>query len=486
MSEKGTRIAYTMPDLATVADVVNGARQWAILEGHVLERLADIPSKTVRTVPTSPPYYGLRAYGTNPQLWGGDPRCSHELTETAGAKLMTGGTGEASGKQITNAGSQYGNAFVETATGNARGATCTLCGAWRGELGSEPTVERFVGNIVQIFRELRRVMTDDGTLWLNMGDAYSGSGKGPTGHNGVGDQEQRQGFVSRGAGSVAYGSPDAKNLMLTPERTAFGLQGYAVVPGRWLLDIADRLAGGQDIAAVVLEMRERAAWTCALEAFTIRSHIWAKPGPMPESVTDRPTSAWEHVWLCAKRRRYYYDAEAIREDSDWPTSSGSFDGRQGGARDTAIAGGAGRVERWLPGQGRNARNVWFISHSGQPYDYCAGCRTLYIGDRRRMVLTAKVKTPAGKTRTVRKCPACLQTDKWLAHYASFPPDLPRRCILAGSQPGDIVLDPFSGSGTTVIEALNLGRRGIGIELQSDYADLSRQRIVGDAPMFSGL
>jgi site-specific DNA-methyltransferase (cytosine-N4-specific) len=172
--------------------------------------------------------------------------------------------------------------------------------------------------------------------------------------------------------------------------------------------------------------------------------IWHKPNPMPESVTDRPTKAHEYLFLLTKGARYFYDAEAIREESD--PNQEEHNRRYARPYDNAerIAGGqpgnvnhVGMHARPGPG-GRNARSVWTI--------------------------------------TTRPFPE--------AHFATFPPELPERCIRAGSREGDTILDPFAGAGTTGLVALRLNRRFIGIELNPEYAAMAERRITGDAPLFN--
>jgi DNA modification methylase len=164
--------------------------------------------------------------------------------------------------------------------------------------------------------------------------------------------------------------------------------------------------------------------------------IWSKPNPMPESVTDRPTSAHEHVFLLTKQARYFYDAAAIAEASDYPPGSrddvkrGRFDGKGADPRGQE----AFRAIR----ETRNARNVWTIAT--QPYSG--------------------------------------------AHFATMPPDLAERCIKAGSKPGDAILDPFGGAGTTGLVAHRLARSATLCELNPEYARLARERIHGDAPLLS--
>jgi hypothetical protein len=160
---------------------------WEIKQGHVMEKLREIPEKSIQCVITSPPYWGLRAYGTDPQVWGGEKDCEH-VWHIILRERQTGGDGTASSKQVSNSGSQLAKTPWEQ-------STCTKCGAWKGELGSEPNPYMFVEHMVEVFRAVKRVLRDDGVCFINITDSYSGSGKGPTGKSGVGNHETRQGFV---------------------------------------------------------------------------------------------------------------------------------------------------------------------------------------------------------------------------------------------------------------------------------------------------
>jgi DNA modification methylase len=217
-----------------------------VLVGHVLARLADLPDESVHCVVTSPPYYGLRSYGTAPQVWGGDPNCRHEWGNSAGKLRSKTDTGNVRSARDWN---QF-----EASNGNF-----CHCGAWRGDLGLEPTPELFIAHMVEVFREVRRVLRRDGTLWLNIGDGYFGTGKGPTPPTGF-----------HGAAGVPY-----------PTKGVYSLPGYK---SKDLMMIPAQLA---------LALRADGWW--------LRSEIvWAKKAPMPESCTDRPTCAHEKVFLFAK------------------------------------------------------------------------------------------------------------------------------------------------------------------------------------------
>jgi DNA modification methylase len=253
------------------------------------------------------------------------------------------------------------------------------------QIGLESTPDEYVAELVAVFREVRRVLADDGTLWLNLGDSYAAGGmSNPSGKSTL------KGGKDRGASgySLSRTAPAGlkpKDLVGIPWRVAFALQA---------------------------------------DGWYLRSDIiWHKPNPMPESVTDRPTSAHEHVFLFAKSERYFYDADAIAEQATGRASGNGF------VRDHRIAHGKGSENQWEGAETRNARNVWRI------------CSKPYSG----------------------------------AHFATMPPALAKRCILAGSRVGDTVLDPFFGSGTTGQCAEKLGRGWVGCELQEDYADLIKER-----------
>ena len=272
-----------------------------------------------------------------------------------------------------------------------------------GQIGLEPTPDAYVAEMVAVFREVRRVLRDDGSLWLNIGDSYAGGagGRGDSGHRADG----ASGGMTAKLGSVrirrSSGSAKPKDLLGIP----------------WMLAFALRADG-----------------------WYLRSDIiWHKPNPMPESVTDRPTSAHEHVFLLSKQPSYFYDAAAIKEDCS-PTSHGSPNVSPGW-KNTALGQGDGKLGKWTAEQmaaGRNCRNVWTIAT--QPYSG--------------------------------------------AHFATMAPELAERCIKAGTKLGDMVLDPFGGAGTTALVADRLNRNCTLIELNPQYAAIARHRVADDAGMFA--
>ena len=262
-----------------------------------------------------------------------------------------------------------------------------------GQIGLEPTPEEYVAKMVEVFREVRRVLRDDGTLWLNLGDSYSrGDRKSvPTqrGEAASSKDEDKYCFDSPAAMLGDHPTIKPKDLIGIPWRVAFALQADG-----WYLR--------QDI-------------------------ICSKPNPMPESVTDRCTKAHEYIFLLSKSPRYYYDAEAVREDAVKYGTPGHL---QGGSGERAGTREGLRGASWEAAAGRNKRSVWTVTTKPYPN----------------------------------------------AHFATFPPELIEPCVLAGCPVGGCVLDPFSGSGTTGEVALQWGRKYIGIELNKTYVKLSERRI----------
>lgn len=261
-----------------------------------------------------------------------------------------------------------------------------------GQLGLESTPQEFVENLCLVFDEVSRVLADDGTLWVNLGDSYAGSGKG--GQSAAKRSENWQ--------------PEYANKVLVPE----GLKAKDLVGIPWRFAFA---------------MQDR-GW------YLRQDIIWAKPNPMPESVTDRCTKSHEYVFLLTKNPRYYFDHEAIKEPlaessigrlkQDIDNQVGS-ERANGGAKKNGTMKARGDIDG-----GRNKRSVWTVTTKGYKE----------------------------------------------AHFAVYPPELITPCVLAGSGEGDTVLDPFSGSGTTGEVALQNGREYIGVELNPDYAELSQRRI----------
>lgn len=253
-----------------------------------------------------------------------------------------------------------------------------------GQVGLEESPDQYVQKIVEVFREVRRVLRDDGTLWVNLGDSYAGSWGNYGGHNrGKGTQRQ-----------ITVGS-------LVPNPAYDGLENWRPPASKKLAGIKEK-----DLIGIPWSV----AFALRADGWFLRSDIiWAKPNPMPESVKDRCTRSHEYIFMFSKSRRYYYDSAAIAEDT---VSAGVKTGSS---------------------KKKNKRDVWFVS------------------------------------------PAQFEG----AHFATYPPKLVEPCVLAGCPQGGTILDPFCGSGTTGVVALNHGRNFIGLELNPEYAEMSRNRILSE-------
>jgi len=478
--------------------------------GDVLETLRQRPARSVDCVVTSPPYWGLRDYGTG-EWNGGDPDCDHlkpVTTMNVGFNERWGqGAGER--KQETKNAGQYRE-------------VCPRCGALRSDqqIGLEATMDEYIERMVEIFREIWRVLTDHGTVWLNLGDSYvSVPGKqGIPGKQGATGQMAPRTIaqVRDRKAAAGMGAPQRppsveglkqKDLCMIPARVAIALQA---------------------------------------DGWYLRSEIvWSKSNPMPESITDRPTKAHEMIYLLTKKPRYYFDQEAVREPAEWARWGDQTNGKHEGtgtaaswigskskaelqARATpsweerkeagAIRGnlaangnvGAG-TQRSVhgeglshdlgdPARGRNIRTVWEIPT--QPYaeahfatyptalvEPCvkAGCpvqvcRTCGKPSERIVESSKSFESGSGKSG---RLPTGKQDLRGGEDNST--PDIRMGPVLETRTVGwtdcghddwrlGVVLDPFAGSGTTLVVARRLGRSSIGIELNPEYAELARGRL----------
>jgi DNA modification methylase len=350
-----------------------------------------IRNGVVQIVVTSPPYWGLRDYGLPPLIWGGDAACVHEW-----------GYAQIANDGVKTRWTHNPESLRDQTPGREAAHTCLHCHAWRGCLGLEPTPELYVEHLVTVFREVRRVLRDDGTLWLNLGDSYATSvrGEGGTERGLHADRRTRYDLNQHFAPLHVRHGLKPKDLVGIPWRVAFALQ-----------------ADGWYLRADI---------------------IWAKPNPMPESVTDRPTKAHEYLFLLAKSERYYYDAEAIKESlapstvddpRQWDPDYQEIRIRNRGGRTDGFTSGSSLLK--ASGNRRNRRSVWTIAT--QPFSE--------------------------------------------AHFATFPLELVRPCILAGCPVAGLVMDPFCGTATVGEACASLGRRFLGLDLSATYlGSMARDRI----------
>ena len=370
-----------------------------ILRGNCVELMAAMPEQSVHCCVTSPPYWGLRDYGTAPLIW---PAISY--SPLAGLP------------------------------------ECVHVPAMDASLGLEPTLEAFIGHMLLVFREVRRVLRDDGTCWVNMGDSYAGSrcGGNSDAITGEGRDEavtakQKMRTASRRRDNEPIPRSDVrvlglkpKDLCMQPHRLALALQA----DGWWVR---------QDV-------------------------VWSKPNPMPESTRDRCTKSHEYVFHLAKAEHYYFDQDAILEPASPGTharlSQKNLLAQAGSTRAHAGAktnGPMKAVSRKLANAGSGTKN-------NDSFD--AAMAVMPEFRNKRSVWSVPTESFTG------------------AHFATFPTKLIEPCILAGCPPGGTVLDCFGGSGTTGMVADRLQRNAVLCELNASYVQLAEQRVRGDAGLFA--
>ena len=436
----------------------------SILQGEVREALRQLPEDSIHCVVTSPPYWGLRDYGIRPVLWGGDESCIHDRATVPPRR-------EGSPEGVRNHASiQAGHRGANIKLPATR--VCSSCGGWFGQAGPRTDPDLFVDHLASVFDEVRRVLRSDGTLWLNLGDTYPTDSAVRGSSREVFSREWEP-SLTRGRGgnrrpASRFGGPKPKDLTGIPWRVAF-------------------------------ELRRRGWW--------LRSDcIWAKRNPMPEPVQDRPTRSHEYVFLLSKSRHYFYEAEAVREPllesslrrlrHHLPNVGDNPDSRSKHPR--------GDFRRFsmlanTDPAGRNLRSVWQIATQPYPGAHfatfpealpevciragtsargaCASCGTLFahvvraegggIGhDWHPLKSSAMgrgqgIAAPGIHDRTYRR------VDLGFRKVCSCET---RRVVPC------LVLDPFMGSGTVLAVARRLGRRSVGIDLNSEYATLARERI----------
>jgi DNA modification methylase len=300
-----------------------------------------------------------------------------------------------------------------------------------GQIGLEPKLSAYLETMVAVCREVRRVLKPQGTFWLNVGDSYASA------------------WVCNRRNVIGNGSLSAGKRAGRPNRLVDGLKekDLCMVPNR---------------LAILLQE----------DGWFVRSEIvWAKPNPMPESVTDRPTSAHEKVWLLTKNARYFYDAEAIREHVTESTVSrlaqSTLDTQHGSTRGNGGQKSNGNMKAVINEEGRKAiRAATESRHRSK----IPGGQSLQA-----------VPTAFRNARNV--WPIASQPFSG-AHFATMPPALVERCIKAGCPQDGHVLDPFGGAGTTGLVADRLGRHATLIELNPAYAQMGGARVKDDAPLFA--
>ena len=369
-----------------------------IIQGHVLEVLKEIPSEVVDTAVTSPPYYSLRFYKGANVVWGGDPECDHEWE----FYTRPSNCWSKPGRGLYGVKGEYNKAWIK----EHQQAFCKKCGAWWGQLGLEPHPQMYIDHLVQIFREVKRVLKKTGVFFLNIGDTYWGSLQGfgmkrktkKTGFQNVLEQDQYPGHYfmpPTGSKDITSKWLQPKQKLMIPSRVAIALQEDG-----WILR---------------------------------NTIIWHKPNHMPHPVKDRLTNAYESIFFFVKNKKYFFNLDAIREPHIWASKDKrSLLRRVPHKSGKSLTGQyASNAVGYHP-LGKNPGNVW------------------------------RIKTSSFKG----------------GHFAVFPEELVRKCLIAGCPENGVVLDPFIGSGTTAVIAKSLGLHYIGIEIVPKYVEMARNRIKG--------
>jgi DNA modification methylase len=441
-----------------------------ILRGSCLDTLKTLPEQSINTCITSPPYWGLRDYGTA-EWEGGNKDCDHKEDKGFNKQNLAA----LADKYDPQKNPRNPNAYdtgKDVAIPNFKNK-CGKCGAVRkdNQLGLEETPEEFVENLVQVFREVKRVLRDDGTVWLNLGDSYSGSGKGPST-----SLNKEHHNLERTHSKIVPDNLKPKDLVGIPWRVAFALQADG-----WYLR--------QDI-------------------------IWHKPNPMPESVRDRCTKAHEYIFLLSKSPKYYFDDEAIKEDAKRPNEKQTFGGEK--AKKNIIKEGdpmfRNGSEQWgreiITPFKRNKRSVWTVTTkpfkgahfasfppdliepcvlAGCPLEVCAECNEPYV----RQIESKKVNRDELDVNDPRYRPNTYDgsykdiNGKADAGYRStIDLGLQKQCdCKTDKTKSGTVLDPFGGSGTTAQVALGNSRDAVLCELNDEYIEIAKQRIAPHGDLF---
>ncbi len=437
--------------------------------------MSDLPDESVQCVVTSPPYWGLRKYAGVPDLIWGDGDCEHQWGDTIPNPMVKSG--------------KHGPASILTKTADAQhavrkesnqGAYCQLCGAWKGSYGLEPTPEMYINHTIEILREIRRVLRKDGVVFWNIGDSYSGSGKG------IGqDNHGKAVFTDEDIAKTDWNKTNLKpkDLCLIPFRVAIAAQE----DGWWVRSVI----------------------------------IWSKPNPMPESVTDRPTNSHEYILMLTKSSKYYWDASAARERGEntpwhavgYANKPGEYLGKEWFSGD-------------IPVPGRNIRSVWDFPTQPYPEAHfavfpeklpeicikaatpeegcCSKCGAPWSRVLEKVVAApaswrgskfddgknlinhpnvgrreeARTKTAYGEGTSAGRLALLRQQSRenggeYINQTKTKGWQPTCKCNAPKSQ--SIVLDPFAGAGTTLWVAKKLNRKAVGYELSKEYCELIVKR-----------
>ena len=431
-----------------------------VILGNALEVLKEFPDESIDSIITSPPYYNLRDYGTPFQIFGGSSTCKHEFVigkEKVSTKL-----------------SKEGNTALKNTKANFEkptdGAFCTKCGAWKGELGLEPTPDLFIEHLCLIFDEIYRVLAKHGTCWVNLGDTYSSG--------------TSLGMRERIAKERNSGTKLSKQKSRPKPKTNLQSKCLIGIPARFQIAMINR---GWILRNII---------------------IWHKPNAMPSSVKDRFTIDYEYVFFFSKNQKYFFEQQhETITNTTLTRANGNFISN---VKTSQFAGLSNTQQRkWydklLSGEvkGRNMRTVWTIPtknssedhfalfpdtlvermiKAGCPKEVCKECGKpkVAIIERTKMPDWDKEnkhskKSNYGKTSALRV--GGKGYNKWKAENPDKIVGF-SECKCNASFRKGLVLDPFAGLGTTITAAKKLGRKGIGIELQKEYCERANQKLAG--------
>ena len=417
-----------------------------VYQGHAIDILRELELESVDMVMSSPPYWGLRSYKTEPQVWDSKDGCRHEW----GSEIIRRDRGMAVNSDVV------GQPREMIGTVTQQGNFCLHCNAWRGELGLEPTIELYISHLIQIFNEVKRVLKKTGTCWVNIDDSYAGSGRGGNDYGGMGK------LTSKDLPHTRDYSIPAKCLCLIPSRFAL-----AMVDNGWILR--------NDV-------------------------VWNKPNPMPESVKDRFTGSWEHLFFFVKNKRYFFEQQfepmAYPDRIFNPDTSGHVTSQLRGEGNRTTGGlHDGRTQYGDPALGRNKRDVWEIctvpspahkeirNFATFPEKLCetpilAGCPSMICKKcgkvREKVYENEKITRPRPNplTQPTRdRSPSPNDFGGLVTEFKGY-----TDCGCNAGWTSGVVLDPFCGSGTTLAVAKKRGRKAIGIDISPDYCKLTVKRL----------
>ena len=402
-----------------------------------------LANKSVHTIVTSPPYYGLRDYGT--AKWeGGDPECEHTVGSGDNDNLK----GYVTRPERDGEKRQY----------------CQKCGAIRidAQIGLEVTPDAYIANLVAVFRECKRILRDDGTLWVNIGDSYTSMKS---------RYNQKAQTLNGGKAQDNEFRGNKTDLYHHPE---LGLKDKDLIGIPWMLAFALRADG----------------W------YLRQDIIWHKPNPMPESVKDRCTKSHEYIFLLSKSAKYYYDSEAVKEpvsDVSMKRAEYGWDCDRPSTKNGSMGGDGIHTEkmgaRFVDPAGRNKRDVWTVTTkpykgahyatfptelikpcilAGAPETCCAKCGAPYERIVEKTGTNASNEKGIAEmiAKGVPRTTANLYVTKERGN--SITTGYRPTCTCNAGTSSGIVFDPFVGSGTTVATAIQLGRKGIGLDLSLTY------------------